>query len=742
MYLIQRYALFFFLIVCFSLIGCGGNASSPFKHVRTSPKLKPFSSCESLETALKEHLKQEMRVYLEQVRDIRYYGYEGGDKDAPTNEGDNREEGVDYSGTNNQETGVDEGDIVKTDGYALYVLSGTTLQVLGIPEFGQLTQESSLKIEGQPLQLLIYKQRSGGRAVRAVVFSSVWTDMLAKDHPLMSALISGRTLYGGALDGVYPCYGLTKLTVIDLTDISAPTVIREVYVEGYYQTSRAIGSVIRMVSYAWMDIAGLRYWPEIPEEYYSSDNQTWRDRVWQEAIQKTVDYNNALIDSATLYDLVPRMYEMVEDGQVIIYDPASTMCAQFTIAQDGMSRGFTSLLSLDLADDAAALDSDLIVSTWSTVYASAQSLLIAEPAQDWWWYWNNTTYDEATNIHRFALDPEGTAQYTGSGRVDGTIENQFCLSEHNGVVRVAATTGTWRRWWEQNQEPPETHIFVLQHGDNATLNVTGTVSGIAKGEHLWAARFIGEKAYLVTFRNTDPLWTVDLSDPAQPKVIGKLEVPGVATYIHPLDDAHLLTVGYGGDDQGLDGSIHVALFDVHDMSSPQLIDTHALHAVDEDNQTSSWGWTEALYEHKAFQYWPQKKMLAIPLSASKFIDRGAEGVVYEYVSTLRLISVDAMSGFTTYGTIDHSLFFNSEGLSYCWCYHDIRRAIFMGNFIYALSERGVTAHNLDSMKQTASLSLPGTECQAMKQYGLRNGIANTILERHAGNIYAERGKYR
>lgn len=710
--------------------GCNTHHSKPFEHTRISPKLQHFTSCASLEQTLKENLKQEMLVYLEQLKDIKYYGPESGDGNVPTSEGNNRQEGVDYSGTNIQEVGVDEGDFIKTDGYALYVLSGAVLEVLPVPQFGMLEKGGYITIEGQPMHLLIYKKELGGKAVRAAVFSYVYSDSLPKNHPLRTVLTQGRTAAGEG-DGLsHRCYELTKITVVDLSDMANPRVIRELYLEGYYQTSRRIASTVRMVAYSWMNIPELMYWPKLPEDYYTIDNETRRDRLWKEGIQQAIEKNNAVIETLKLNDLVPRMYEVFSDGEVNIYDFAVDDCSDFTIAQDGVSRGFTSLVSFDLADDVSAVDGDHIVSAWSVVYASANSLIIAEPAQDWWWYWNNTTYDEATNIHRFALDPDGSAHYTGSGRVDGTVESQFCLSEYNNAIRVASTTGQWNRWWEQNPEPPETHVYILLPADNATLNIVGNVDGIAPGERLWAARFIGDRGYLVTFRNTDPLWTVDTSDPVHPRIIGELEVPGVATYIHPVSDTRLLTIGYGGNDQNLDGSIQVSLFDVHDFAAPKLLDVLTLIATKNDNQTAQWGWSEALYEHKAFQYWPQKKMLAVPLSASRYTYKDGYNC-YEYISTLQLISVDNDTGFSLYGSIDHSSFYNEQAQEYYWCNQDIRRAVFMGDFVYAISDRGVTAHDLASLQTTASVSLPGTDCGGMV-YFVKKRMGCPVLSKYNG----------
>lgn len=670
--------------------------------MRVSADLIAFDSCEELKTTLKENLNEEMRVYLLSLQDVRYLDVPGGqvEADAPSDVG-GRQEGVDYSGTNNQEAGVDEADFVKTDGYYIYVLNSDQLMILGVPEFGMLVEGASVQIEGYPNQMLLSKEISGGKAIRVVVFSTIYTNDILERHPMAEFIKNGSDDHG-----YYPSTILTKLTMIDLTGPDAPLVIRELYLEGSYQTARKVKSSIHMVAYSWMDVAGLRYWPELPDEYYRLDPEDpRRDQIWNEAIEEAIQYNDELIAQLTLENLVPMIYEVSNDGEVIEYDFTQQGCTNFIIAEDGVSRGFTSIFSLDLLSEKFSFEADHIVSNWSIIYASTDTLLIAEPAQDWWWYWDNDEYQEATNIHRFSIHSPGKAEYRGSGRVDGTVHNQFSLSEYKDFIRVATTTGQWNRWWIENPPALENHVYVLAGNDR--LTVVGQIDGIAVGEQIWAARFIEERGYLVTFRNIDPLWTIDLSDPTNPTIMGELEVPGVSTYIHPLGDVHLLTIGLGGDDQGLDGSIKVSLFDVTDFNEPVITDNLTLTATEGEGWTS-WGSSEATYEHKAFQYWNAKKMLAVPLSTNRYIYSGY-GYVYEYISRLMLISVDIANGFSIYGNVDHSIFYNSDPSNY-WCYQDIRRSIFMGDYLYAISDRGITANNLDNMTLTASVALPGITC--------------------------------
>jgi uncharacterized secreted protein with C-terminal beta-propeller domain len=325
--------------------------------------------------------------------------------------------------------------------------------------------------------------------------------------------------------------------------------------------------------------------------------------------------------------------------------------------------------------------------------------------------------------------------------VPGYVYGQFALSEYNGYVRVATTTDAWLRGWQEDPPEMNNHVYVL--GGKYDLTETGHVSDLGIGERIWSSRFVGDKAYVVTFRTIDPLWTVDLSDPFNPQVIGELEIPGVSTYIHPMDDDHLLTIGFGGDEDGLDWSTQVSLFDVSDFANPTLASALSLKPEVENEDDWSWSWSEATYEHKAFQYWGPMSMLAVPLSTYRYVyeesdgssdgasesgepvddteeenssDSGESDVsdssegswgggYYEYVSQLALINAQSGEELTRYGSIDHSDFFNSENRY--WHYRDVRRSIFMGDYLYAISDRGITAHKLEDMSLSAQVTLPG-----------------------------------
>ena len=354
------------------------------------------------------------------------------------------------------------------------------------------------------------------------------------------------------------------------------------------------------------------------------------------------------------------------------------------------------------------------------VYASQDQLILSENAWDWWWFWGDDDSRESTNLHTFDISNPAETIYTGSGRVDGTILNQFSLSEYQGIIRVATTEGQWARWWMEDPEPMSSSVVTLINQVNTTtgelsLEEIGKVDGIAPEERIWSARFDGDRAYLVTFRQIDPLWVIDLSNPAQPIILGELEIPGVSTYIHPLSKDALLTIGMGpaGEDGfGLDwSSTRLSIFDISDPTAPNVSSILSVSPVSNgDDNSWTWSYSEASYEHKAFQYWAPKDMLAIPLSTYRYNtwydSAGNYHWNYDYVSKLMLVNIPLDgTNMTVHGEVNHSSFYNDEENNYWWNDYNIRRSIFMGDYVYAISSGGVTATNLTSMELSSSVQL-------------------------------------
>ena len=746
---------------------------------RSSPVLETYNTCGFLEMDLKDHLKEEMRVNL----GTGSYSFRGGwgfddmlfddaiavpemamedgamEMDSSPSTGSdkassNSAEGVDYSGTNNQEQGVDEADFVKTDGSYIYLVNNGYnewgvypsghVHILEIPEAGNISYLSNISIEGRPTELLLVDDK-------AVIYSNVQIySYYEEKHPLAEVVKKEINNDQNSATGVksddkedpdieiayeseyyYRTTSFTKLTILDLSNRSSPQIARELYIEGNYQTARESEGTVRMVSYGWMDVYGLKTWLDFSDykTYWELDwDSSKREQIWMEVMNETIEYNDKIIDQTPLDDLLPRIHE--KSGENITThkytESEEGNCQNFAAASDSTGQGITSIMTLDLLEENFSFNADHILSNWATVYASGNVMVMAEASQNSWWFWGDeeSDFQEMTNLHVFDISNPGQTDYIASGRINGTIEDQFSLSEYNGNIRVCSTTGQWGRWWMDNPEPMVSHVFVLSlNSDGTEYEVIGHVGDIAPDESIWSARFMGDKAYIVTFRNIDPLWTIDLSEPANPRIIGELKVPGVSTYIHPMGDSHLLTIGIAGDDEGLDwGVTQISIFDVSDFSNPTLASSILLNPAPEDSNGWSYSYSEATYEHKAFQYWESDGILAIPMSTQRYFSdyKEIDGKMhyssgYEYLSKLMLIKAEPGKDLEIYDEVDHSPFYDSK---YWWDNPDVRRSIFMegGDYIYAISEKGITAHNIATMERTGFVELPSNNRPSYADY--------------------------
>jgi hypothetical protein len=301
-----------------------------------------------------------------------------------------------------------------------------------------------------------------------------------------------------------------------------------------------------------------------------------------------------------------------------------------------------------------------------------------------------------THLHLFDLtrDPT-TAEYAGSGTVPGDVKDQFALDESNGFVRVATTEQRSGGAPTQDGMSNEvSHVFVLTN-HQGKLDITGDAGEIAPGEQLYATRFVGSKAYIVTWHVTDPLFVVDVGDPNNAHVLGQVQIPGFSTYIHPLDETHLLTIGRETDMTGHqhDGDqwygIAIQVFDVTDPLSPKQ-----QHKFVFDG--GEYATTEAMDDHKAFTYFDDKKLLAFP-----YVHNGTYGATGPS-STLEVFKVGVAEGITKLGSVDHSALvptMPNGNYGYCGGYFDgaVRRGIFIENVVYSISYGGIVASDVGAL---------------------------------------------
>ncbi|MDN7012084.1 hypothetical protein FGW20_03290 [Methanoculleus sp. FWC-SCC3] len=301
---------------------------------------------------------------------------------------------------------------------------------------------------------------------------------------------------------------------------------------------------------------------------------------------------------------------------------------------------------------------------------------------------------EETIVHRFAID-DGRIDYKAMGRVPGHLLNQFSLDEYGENLRVATTVEGWTREGSFQYN----NVYVL----DPAMEVIGTLEHIAPDERIYAARFVGDRLYLVTFKQIDPLFVIDLSDPKHPGILGKLKIPGYSDYLHPYDADHIIGVGKETSENDWGGvsveGLKIALFDVSDVNNPTLIDTVVIGEPGTDS--------EALRDHKAFLFVKEKNLLAIPVSEIRRVENRESKYPGSYGTTTwqgaYAYSVNPAEGFVLQGTVAHA----EKGSPYTWDSPDaVRRSLFMDDTLYTVSKRSVVMTGLDDGSRINEVLLP------------------------------------
>jgi hypothetical protein len=659
-----------------------------------------FDSCQHLERELKSHFKDQLKNQLTQQQDYAFpMNIKGGFAEntsasfassySPTAAAA-PQPGVDFSETNNQEAGVDEADIFKNDGRFLYSLNGNSLEIVATSIPGALNYTSRVDFSDTPQEMLLFEVAiPGKRASLAVVFTTNYSsDLFPCD------------LSANQIEVLKKQYNPTrsKLVVVDLgADRSNPHIIKELYLDGTYMKARKIGSKLFMVSHFESNLHGPIRRVNLQSDF-GSDISPELKALQDHTVTHAIDFNNKLIDSIELSDLLPRFYEK-EGNCLVPRNITSTDCNNVARPSDSSSLGLSTVLTMDMSDPKMPFSSHNVLSNNPTVYASKNALVLADSAHNFWWWGNRTQVDDS-NLHMFNISDEGQISYAASGRIKGHVTDQFSLSEYNGNIRVVTTESLQPPVAvpldaPQTLPPPPTstnHLFILRPDNDSDLEIIGRLENMALGESVYSSRLLGDIGYIVTFLRVDPLFTVDLKDPTNPQLIGQLKTPGVATYLHPIDGGHLLTVGYDGNDNGLNWNTMVTLIDVSNLKQPFELSRLALTPIAGNGDGWTYSNSSATNEHRAFTYWPAKHMLAIPLSTYRNVFENGN-YSYEYVSKLDLIRVELDQPLSLYAEISHSDAFGSTSQSF---YDpEVLRSSFFGDFVYAFSHAGITSTDVD-----------------------------------------------
>ncbi len=375
----------------------------------------------------------------------------------------------------------------------------------------------------------------------------------------------------------------TVVSLYDVSDVNTPILLRRSHVEGRLIAARAIDGTARLV----LTTSLAARLPFVRPDQFGLDED------------RALARNKEIISQSIAADWMPRSFEEGIDGS--FGDISTTLdCSSVAAPSEFAGLGLSWIASIDLHGDGNAIGSAGIVSNGDTVYASTTSIYLATVSWDWYQPQTDTPPNpEAppTLIHMFSLGANGTASYVASGEVPGHLLNQFSMSEYNGDLRVATTTDNW-----SGTRSSTSAVRVLRPVANELVQI-GMIDGLGDGEQIYAVRFLGTQGYVVTFRQTDPLYVIDLTDPTLPVVSGQLKIPGYSAYLHPVGDGLLLGVGQDASDSGRVQGTQLSLFDVSDPSNPQRLSTLAIG-----------GSSDAEWDHHAFLYWPEDGTIVLPVS--------------------------------------------------------------------------------------------------------------------------------
>lgn len=554
----------------------------------------------------------------------------------------------DYSETNVQVSGVDEADIVKTDGEYIYVLKGNTVRVVDGSPASSMTEVSFIEFPVEdfyPSDMYV----SGDRLIATGSYYGMMPIPLAEGVDAKTA--------------VMPYYSddLSKVFVYDISNKTDIKLFRDFEVQGSTLSTRKIGDMLYLVTNKY-------------EKYF-------------------YPYYNAPGNNVPLYkDSSEGESNFVAECSDIAYFP-------------GIRSGnrFLMVFGIPVDDAEKEVVKNTVVASGDQIYASPKNLYVAESrwGGDFRIMGDIYSSEEKTVIHKFALSSEAI-DYKGNGEVPGTVLNQFSMDEKSDYFRLATTKD---RWGDSTN-----NIYVL----DSSLNEYGKLEGIAPGERIYSVRFMGDRAYMVTFKETDPFFVIDLKDNSAPKILGELKIPGFSDYLHPYDENHI--IGFGkdalpsGDSEWIGAwyqGMKVAMFDVTDVENPK--EMHKIVIGDRGT------YSELLYNHKALLFDKAKGIMAFPVSLSLIpeSEKNASTPAWTYGETVYqgayVYNVSLEKGFELKGRVTHLTEAEmADKYSYAW-YGDsaVNRILYIGDIVYTVSKNFVKAHNMSNLSDISSVKLGG-----------------------------------
>jgi len=542
----------------------------------------------------------------------------------------------DYSKTNIQVEGVDEADIVKTDGEYIYIVSGGNITIVKAypPEEARVLSKISLTggvagifVNGDKLAVFeteygIYPLYEGEVAYDLPSSSEEVNETTGDDETRASSSSSEPRNESTpeepskVPESIVYEPPTTSIKVYDISDRGNPVLKRNFSVDGNYFSSRMIGDYVYVVATQWAVF-----------------------------IETDVFLPRVHLDNET---------EVIAADDIYYYDLSDS------------SYSFTSIVALNIQNDAQEPTHEtILLGGTSTIYVSQNNIYLTFP--NYTWQENETM---KTTVQRIEINKQ-TITFAAQGEVPGYILNQFSMDEHNGYFRIATTTNNWRTFAEEATS--KNNVYVL----DMNLDVVGKLEDLAPGEQIYSARFMGDRCYLVTFKQMDPFFVIDIANPTEPKVLGYLKIPGFSGYLHPYDKNHIIGIGRQ------DNNVKLSLFDVTDVTDPTEIAKYIVEAEYSDSPV--------LYDHKAFLFDKPKQLLALPVSTNSFRLKGGNS---GYWQGAYIFDISLEEGLILEGTITHQT--TADQFEYDY---SVQRTLYIDDVLYTISGIKVKMNNLETLAE-------------------------------------------
>lgn len=560
---------------------------------------------------------------------------------------------VNHSDTNIQVKGVDESDVVKVgdDGYIYQIFNNQIRVVKGFPVL-EMTQTADIPLPKEnfnPTGIFIQNKK-------LVIMGSAWQ---ALKEPAQTSLLTSK------IAAPYCCwwggYSQTRALIYDVSDHANPKLVRDVSIDGDYLDSRRIGDDLYFVS---------RSYPR----YYLYGNTA------------------AAIKPA---DMLPTIIETKSNKTTTRLMSVKNL----SYFPDFVEPDYVVFTSVNVEDATKSISTKAYLGAGELVYASLNNLYLS--ASKYNFGGNNdvvpTENKVTTQIYKFGID-KGVINFAAAGEVEGTALNQFSMDENGDYFRIATTTQSW--YSDSNQS--HSSLFVL----DKTMQTVGKLENLAKGERIYSTRFMGNRAYIVTFQQVDPLFAIDLTEPTNPFVAGELKIPGYSEYLHPYDENHLIGIGHDAAQSGdaaIPQGLKMALFDVSNMKKPQ-----ELYSVKIGDKGTN---TELTSNHKALYWDSEKHLFGFPVDYYE-LEKGFDSANPSQYGVSKwqgayIYSVTPENGFklkaklsqlpiSENGTIDYDKYSSD----YSYYNYFVNRILRVGDdSLFTLSNNQINAYDLTNFKE-------------------------------------------